>query len=539
MKTVFDLRSKLSNLKPLHDTPFGRLHPYWARKPLNVLREIIRSLSQEGDIVADPFMGSGTTVFASLLENRSVVGWDINPLSTLIVQSTLDLSRNGKDHIEKIGEFLKEVEGVLFPWFSDKKNSLIIERKRFTVVGSFDYGNYKLMPTEVITKPINGDYQKNVSSVFLKAKRFSQASLLQRPINFERICLLENSRIAIPRGAKLSHYFLKENQASINLFLRRIEQYKCSDEIKNLLYFILSMSIPLLRLSDYKASSQWPYWRPKQHLTSRNPIFVFRRRYRELIFAHTWVAENIPSYEKVDDFDFYKRGKKTDLFLSINTKAFQKIDVTKLEGKLDLIVTDPPYGDHVPYLEYSSLWIKALNIPLNKKAFNLEIVKSDARSRKQHTSKYILKLTKALSVCGQLIKSKGFVVWFYQDSSLTNWVALLKTSKESDLRFRVVIPLSKQRRSMKTVTTPGNTFDGDLILIFQKEDGFCKIPNTSFDLIQVEKSCRDYLLKRKHLSFFERYSAVIQKGFEEGWLEPLSTKYKTIRDLLTNLEMSQ
>lgn len=536
LNRVSRLKEALSKLKPLHDTPFGRLHPYWARKPLNVVREIIKHLSQRGEIVADPFMGCGTTVFASLLEKRNAVGWDINPLSTFIVRSTLELSRSNSDVLKEVEGFFGQINTELLQWFVNAQKTSVVERERFSVLGDFEYGRFKLIPTEIIVKSNNGT--SGCRSVHSSPKGFHCARLprrlLKSPVDFQAIRLQENARIAIPKGARLSHFFSRENQAAINLVLQKAEDYQRSSEVRDIILFMISTSIPLLRFSDYKASSQWPYWRPRERLTSRNPIFVFKRRYRELLRANYWLKENMGPIRMLDKFQVDELGSNHPTAF-IETKPFQRINTVSLREKFDLIVTDPPYGDHVPYLEYSSLWNRVLQLPIEKQAFELEIVKSDAANRRKQSGQYVSKIKQALEVCSKLVKPEGFVVWFYQDSSLKNWAEILKASRTSSLGIQAVIPISKQRRSMKTVTSPGGTFDGDLILVFRKGK-FCKdasfLPESNFDS-DVEGVCR---IKPRNFegdrAFFMKYAFIIQKGFEGGWLPRLADRYDDVRDLL-------
>lgn len=47
-------------------------HP--TQKPLKLLRRIIQAFTSEGDVVLDPFMGSGTTGVASIESNRKFIG---------------------------------------------------------------------------------------------------------------------------------------------------------------------------------------------------------------------------------------------------------------------------------------------------------------------------------------------------------------------------------------------------------------------------------------------------------------------------------
>ncbi len=47
---------------------------------------LIRELSVAGDIIADPFMGSGTTVVEAMMQTRVGVGVDINPVAHLVAR---------------------------------------------------------------------------------------------------------------------------------------------------------------------------------------------------------------------------------------------------------------------------------------------------------------------------------------------------------------------------------------------------------------------------------------------------------------------
>lgn len=59
-----------------HKHPAGRecLHP--TQKPLDLMRFLVRSYSNPGDLVLDPFMGSGSTGHAALEQGRRFVGME-------------------------------------------------------------------------------------------------------------------------------------------------------------------------------------------------------------------------------------------------------------------------------------------------------------------------------------------------------------------------------------------------------------------------------------------------------------------------------
>ena len=55
----------------------GSNHP--AMYPVKLVGEFVKLLTQENDIVLDPFMGSGSTAVACKLHNRQYIGFELNP----------------------------------------------------------------------------------------------------------------------------------------------------------------------------------------------------------------------------------------------------------------------------------------------------------------------------------------------------------------------------------------------------------------------------------------------------------------------------
>ena len=62
------------------------IHPYPAMMIYPVARRLLLEYSQPGDMILDPFMGSGTVLVESLLHERNVYGIDINPLALLLAK---------------------------------------------------------------------------------------------------------------------------------------------------------------------------------------------------------------------------------------------------------------------------------------------------------------------------------------------------------------------------------------------------------------------------------------------------------------------
>lgn len=84
-----------TSVTPAGERTFGK-HP--TQKPVSLLSDLILLLSNEGDTVFDPFMGSGSTGVAALLHHRFFVGVDINEeycnISRLRLERVIDEQAN-------------------------------------------------------------------------------------------------------------------------------------------------------------------------------------------------------------------------------------------------------------------------------------------------------------------------------------------------------------------------------------------------------------------------------------------------------------
>jgi DNA methylase N-4/N-6 domain protein len=90
---------------------------YPTQKPIELLERILKIASNEGDIVLDPFLGSGTTVVAAKLLKRNFIGFDINSNAVELSQHRLkeliktesNLLKNGLDSYENKTENQKKI----------------------------------------------------------------------------------------------------------------------------------------------------------------------------------------------------------------------------------------------------------------------------------------------------------------------------------------------------------------------------------------------------------------------------------------------
>ncbi len=134
--------SVIKELKPIVDNPAGFMHNYMARKPYNVVSEIIKRFCPDGGCVYDPMFGSGTTIIEASKLGRKAIGTDINLLAYKLCKASLTRWNLSKVE-EVIDTFCAEVSFACesLYCFEDFNEDRILERCHFDQCGS------ELVPT--------------------------------------------------------------------------------------------------------------------------------------------------------------------------------------------------------------------------------------------------------------------------------------------------------------------------------------------------------------------------------------------------------
>ena len=78
MKKTTDVRSRVGYYITNQDTTFTNPFKITGSKPIGLMRAIIRDYTLPGDIVVDPYAGSGTTLLAAAMENRYGIGAEVS-----------------------------------------------------------------------------------------------------------------------------------------------------------------------------------------------------------------------------------------------------------------------------------------------------------------------------------------------------------------------------------------------------------------------------------------------------------------------------
>lgn len=108
---VFD-----TSIESTKATPLYNMHTYWSKKPHDAIRTYIKHYTKPGDIILDPFAGSGGTALSANLEGRDVIAIDLDPSATHIIAGSVlayDADEIGQE-ITKVLKLTSDIEYKLY-----------------------------------------------------------------------------------------------------------------------------------------------------------------------------------------------------------------------------------------------------------------------------------------------------------------------------------------------------------------------------------------------------------------------------------------
>lgn len=556
-----------------HTAPY-KIHRYFARRPWNVFRELIEEYTDKQDVVLDPFMGGGVTPYEGLRLDRNVIGTDTNPLPTFIVENMV------RDDIDE-DKFSTAVEGIItrldklydgsnitececrttnrVDWFEvtyivecpscGEETEISSENK--TGRAKFNCENEECQyseDTEEHLKPKNSERLRHSYVEQIHECDFCDERVFQE-VDKERKNELENhieslksqidenklpSELKIPLNwdrqkedyleekdvTHFSDFFTKRNLLLNYAVLDEIEKYE-GDEIYEPLRLIFSNSLRYTNVMTF-SNENWnsgkpngwakhAYWIPSQfcEMDVRKAINKSFRKYKECIEYNKDQNYSLERANSVEDI----LEKDANFFIKTGTVNELKLP----SDSVDAVVTDPPYGSNVQYLELSHFWY-----PWNKDlydeedpSFNKEAVVHRKRNREGDTkdySDYEDLLFDVYDECERILKPDSPLLFTFNNKDIKSWFAMLFavfragfTLKPGQIIFQDGVKEYKHTAHTKADGSPY----GDFIYVFEKtKDSGLNQFNTEIESVE---ELEDYVRN----SYEEFMSEFVNKSGKE------------------------
>lgn len=456
------------------------IHKYWARKPHNVLAEYIQKYFDETSVLCDPFCGSGVFLAEAKKQNIGGFGFDINPAAYELTDFTINpppinlfetAVMKLLDHLESEFGDIYKIGNKTIRYIAHEMVATCISCHSLNMVGTCRKRGNSFLCSRCETKisfSLERCSHTRISKVICTDKsvivdenqitQFQERTnmLIDEPDYFAKPAV-ENRRILAHKGLRFRDFFTVRALNIINGAVSFINDVDDEKTRRSLMLFFNSSVVQASKLIPYRnnLSSGGPawsipgFWVAPKHL-EMNLISVLEGRAKKYLRALKSLSEGY---------------KKDSTKISLHNMSFQKGNGLIKDDSLDGIFFDPPYGDNVPYLEFSFIW----NTLYNKEVdYNDEIIVSDRKQFCSSWDKYHKDIDEVVAIFWRKLKKNGVVILTFNNLDYRAWAAIITSFQKHtfgciEANYQVPAVVSPKAQMARNTS-----YIGDYYCVFQK-----------------------------------------------------------------------
>lgn len=464
-------------ISPKAHTPMYVMHKFWARKPHNVVNEYIKHYSKKGEIILDPFSGSGPSAIEAIKEGRKAVAIDLNPIANFITRITavpveLDKLRHTyrkiKDNVEKeILNFYKttclschkQVTIICCVWEREKNE---LQEVRYFCPKCNE--RLSKIPDEEDLEGIRQLDLKKIEDWYPKdALRYSNSVEFKEGTHVQGLDTIPN-------------LFTHRNLRSLSIIYREIENIDDQLE-KDVFKFAFTSMVHLAsNMTPVRPtrpfSSFWPvhrYWIPPIYMES-NVWLLFESAVegrQGILKGKEDSNSQIKRFQEAKTFD----DLLNDANILISNQS--SLDLSEIpSASIDYVFTDPPYGGSIQYFELSTLWISWLKGMHNDVKFNLNF--KDEVTINENQGKdfeyYHNMLRRAFEEVHRVLKAGRWLTVTFHNTDIKIYNSIIKAIVLAGFDLEKTVYQPPARASAKGLLQPYGSAVGDYYIRFRKPE---------------------------------------------------------------------
>lgn len=453
-----------------------RAMKYWGRKPHNIWSDYIAHYCPKDGVVLDPFMGSGISTFESLKLGRRIISTDLNPLSAFIVEV---LSSDFEET-----KFQQAVDDIKTTIEADsiyqKHYTKVVDGELHTI---FNYIWLKGVVGLVRSKTETGEsFSKNSDKEDLQnAKDMASISIpyWYPKDSFPQNPSITNNFIKKIGGTSFDYLWTRRNLYLLAKIFDLIQ--KSGTDVRpqlmyafiHTLHLVCKMVVPRGETGNRDFSGSWGRadYMIRNRSMEQNPLIVFLRScYDKQGVANALLDAN-DSLPKKKKINLIGKGKKINKSADINYGIIDVADLSDYieNNSIDFILTDPPYGGLVQYMDLSLVWLVWLQ-HFDKRfipdATGEITYKKDITSRQN----YYRKLVHAFKNMYRVLKPDHYMVVTFHNQDIKEWNDFVSAIREAGFIFEKVTHQYNKRSGESNVANPYGTTSSDFYIRCKKTE---------------------------------------------------------------------
>lgn len=517
-------------LVPKTHPPMYLMHKYWARKPHNVVAEYIKHYSAPGDVVLDPFLGSGVTLIEAIRAGRKAIGIDLDPISILITETTLQttdlvaLRTEFKDIAEELESKINDLYSYKCPKCEKRGTinyvvwSYVVKcpdcKERVVMADSnrpkgkvqniyvcqsckeeFSYANAEIIdevpvllrmhcPTSekhsVVSKPKLRLPHIDLSEVWYPKIKFSYDG--GRPFVTKR------------RASTIEELYTERNLYSLALIYDRITRIE-DERTRKALQLVFSSTVPQTsKLVPWRRgfATGGPAWTVPEFLIlpvhcEFNAWSRFANRFRSCIRGFENRMERLPetisaaktAKELLESGDYYlTKGNALDLARIIPPNS------------VDYVFTDPPYGGAIQYFELDLIraaWLIGKDDGDAIEQWWTEEITVNPRGQQKDFTYYHKMLQASFGKIYEVLKPGHYLTVTFHSTDIDVWNSIIMAVRSTGFELKKILYQSPAVRSARASLQPYGSAVGDYYIRFRKPEQKKEVGSEQVDRAKYER----------------------------------------------------
>lgn len=455
-------------------------HKYWGKKPVEPLAFLIERLTSPGDLVVDPFCGSGVTGLAAVSLRRRFLGIDLNPIAGRLTSLLMDLPvrQELESAFARVTRLCRRQinESYLTESFSRPATHYLWERDSLQQVWVVS-GRQRTS-----AEPTRYDYEM--------FERFEAHKPRFRAPRF-----FKNSRINADPRLDWNDLFTGRALRNVELLLDSIVE--SGGESRAALELCVSAGLGQMSKMVFAITGRgkatgtksakvevgsWVigFWRPPLHFEV-NVWNCFQRKIEKLLGG---LQGSVPRSASGSIEELVSGRVNSSVVTGDSIRVLAELP----DRTADLILTDPPHSDRAPYLELSELWNAVLGL---EPQLSEEIIVSNAKERNKGISDYNSRMKQVAGLIAQKLRKNGSIAIQFNARDRMSWEFfrdLEASLRGSGITFRGTFPLVYSAQSVVQDNRRG-ALTTDYVLLFASTstrlEPFITLPGWTFELPPV------------------------------------------------------